>query len=420
MIEVVYKEEKKKPVGNQCFFKIPRNIRQIGEVDEDYKIYIEDYAYHYLDRMKEEKGKVALLLGQANWAEGVAYIFIKSAFYLEEMEVDVNHISFDEKIWSKANQIMEASFPNQEVVGWCFSMPECPMEITDAMFRAHMDYFGGNEKVFFLREPLDHEEVFFRYDNGKICRQQGFYLYYERNEAMQEFMVEDPKNVSIEGEIKVEDRAVKDFREIISGKKENGKKEKKEKGSGWFVYASAAAAILLALSLGTNYLSDYKKLEDAGQMVEELTTQTGEDLALAEEETDGENIEKIENVENIEVEEADTREVAAETASATLQPEEEEKEAEKVEETATKEETGEERKEEDNGKEENPDSQEEDQDETKTTAATHVSYIIQEGDTLTSISRQQYGDTTYIDEICRLNQISKDTVIYPGEIILLP
>ena len=32
MIEIVYEKEKQKPEGNEEFFRIPNNIRQIGEV----------------------------------------------------------------------------------------------------------------------------------------------------------------------------------------------------------------------------------------------------------------------------------------------------------------------------------------------------------------------------------------------------
>ena len=38
MIEIVYEKEKQKPEGNEGFFRIPNNIRQIGEVNETQKI----------------------------------------------------------------------------------------------------------------------------------------------------------------------------------------------------------------------------------------------------------------------------------------------------------------------------------------------------------------------------------------------
>ena len=90
MIEVIYEKEKEKAEGNQAFFRIPNNIRQIGEIQGNQKIYIEDYAYTYLCRIASEdsaKGRAAILLGQANWKDGKTYLFIKSAVALHDIEV---------------------------------------------------------------------------------------------------------------------------------------------------------------------------------------------------------------------------------------------------------------------------------------------------------------------------------------------
>ena len=90
MIEIVYEKEKQKPEGNEEFFRIPNNIRQIGEIEGTQKIYIEDYAYTYLCRISSEntgRGIAAILLGQANWKEGTSYLFVKSAVALSDMEI---------------------------------------------------------------------------------------------------------------------------------------------------------------------------------------------------------------------------------------------------------------------------------------------------------------------------------------------
>ena len=44
MIEIVYNKEKEKATGNEEYFCIPRNIRQIGTVPKENKIYLEDYG----------------------------------------------------------------------------------------------------------------------------------------------------------------------------------------------------------------------------------------------------------------------------------------------------------------------------------------------------------------------------------------
>ena len=103
MIEIVYEKEKQKPDGNEGYFRIPNNIRQIGEITGTQKIYIEDYAYTYLSRIATEnshKGIAAILMGQSNWKDGNSYLFVKSAVALENMEVSEEHLTFTQEIWN--------------------------------------------------------------------------------------------------------------------------------------------------------------------------------------------------------------------------------------------------------------------------------------------------------------------------------
>ena len=48
MIEVIYKDEKQEMKDGTTEWELPKNIRQIGLVSGDYRIYIEDYVYTFL------------------------------------------------------------------------------------------------------------------------------------------------------------------------------------------------------------------------------------------------------------------------------------------------------------------------------------------------------------------------------------
>ena len=65
MIEIVYKEEKQEARGNEGYFRLPKNIRQIGDCKGKQKIYLEDYVYTYLKKLSADSssGKAAILLG---------------------------------------------------------------------------------------------------------------------------------------------------------------------------------------------------------------------------------------------------------------------------------------------------------------------------------------------------------------------
>ena len=67
MIEVIYKEETAEQDGVQGTFSMPRNVRQIGLANGNYRIYVEDYVYTFLKRLSEEEkeqGKAAVLTGE--------------------------------------------------------------------------------------------------------------------------------------------------------------------------------------------------------------------------------------------------------------------------------------------------------------------------------------------------------------------
>ena len=52
MIEVIYKEDKEDQETVQEPFSMPRNVRQIGLTNGDYRIYVEDYVWQRKRRRK--------------------------------------------------------------------------------------------------------------------------------------------------------------------------------------------------------------------------------------------------------------------------------------------------------------------------------------------------------------------------------
>ena len=54
------------------------------------------------------------------------------------------------------------------------------------------------------------------------------------------------------------------------------------------------------------------------------------------------------------------------------------------------------------------------------TSAGGTTYIIRPGDTLYQISLNRYGTVEAMEQICALNGISANEIIYPGQVIVLP
>lgn len=381
MIEIVYEKEKQKPEGNEEFFRIPNNIRQIGEVGGTQKIYIEDYAYTYLCRIASEnsgRGISAILLGQSNWRDGTSYLFIKSAIVLTDMEINEEHLVFTQEIWNHVYEKNKEYFQEQEIVGWFLSIPGCSMEINQIICQTHLNHFGGNDKILFVMEPLEKEEAFYRYEDGKMIRQTGFYVYYEKNEAMRNYLVSQNEKSEKKTE-EVDDEAVHTFRKKIE--KKTGQEQKKA-GFPLFKTASVCAAAAV-LAVGVLYLNDYKKLK-------------GTEAVLAD----------LENTRQEENKEAVTPVNAPSAKKDQKEEKQEEQIAEKVEDK-------------DRNQQEVQNQTEPEKEAVADTPA-HQSYTIQPGDTMTRISVKNYGTIKKIKEICELNNMSETDTIYPGQIILLP
>lgn len=443
MIEIVYEKDKQKPEGNEGFFRIPNNIRQIGEVGGTQKIYIEDYAYTYLCRISSEnsrKGIAAILLGQANWKEGISYLFVKSAVALHDMEVSEEHLAFTQEIWNHVYEKNKEYFPEQEVVGWFLSIPGCSMELHEVICQTHLNHFGGNDKVLFAMEPLEKEEAFYRYEEGKMSRQTGFYVYYQRNEPMRDFLIAQNERLERKSE-EVDDSAVHTFRKKVE--KKNGQEEQRPRIP---VFKTASAcAVAAVLAVGVLYLNDYKKLKSTEEVLATLDTERTEkqqgtlpvngtvsdeensaaQAGKEEAQSAGELKEKQKENSGTDADSAGgTGESNQADASKNHQENAQENQQKGTDTKAAEDSDTEDGKSnlQDSGAAQEGTREEETSTEHSQAAGTETyqSYTIQQGDTITKISMKNYGSAKKIKEICELNSISEKDFIYPGQKILLP
>ena len=263
MIEVIYKEDKEDKETVQEPFSMPRNVRQIGLTNGDYRIYVEDYVYTFLSSLAEEekaegRGMAAVLTGEIQWTADMTCIFVKGAIAADSMEAAAEHIDFSEKVWQQLQDDKEQYFSEQEIVGWFFAQRQMVLEITELFVKVHLRHFGG-EKVLMLMEPGEREDAFFRYDNGTMVQLNGYYIYYEKNSQMQTYMIERNQRKGQETSEKVEDKAVRNFRKIIDSKKPE---EREEEKTSVFSYAATVCLALAVLVAGVNFYRNQQ--ENAG------------------------------------------------------------------------------------------------------------------------------------------------------------
>ena len=435
MIEFVYKE-KAKEEGPERKLDLPKNVRQIGEPEENRKIYIEDYVITYLKRFAKEEplgSRIAVLLGDSERMGGIPYLFIRSAVALKELEYSEGGIPFTDEVWAEVYSAVKEYFPAQDILGWFLSVPGYPMELDPGLARIHVNCFGGVDKVLLAAEPTDGDEDFFAYENGRLTRQKGYYIFYEKNEAMQRFMIDTGDGESIDEKEQFEDRAIKSFRAIVQEKKDiSGQKRVMT-----FLYTASTFLVMVVLVIGITLINNYEKMEGLEMALSDISrtleSQEAEEALAETENVDAGPTAAEPTVAEPAVTEPTAAEpTAAEPAAAEEQPAEEAEQeaAEKPEQEAAgeteREAAGESEQgsgEESGQEEPKAAEQEEPQQEAQEAAAEDTipeTYTVQKGDTLLGISRRIYGRDDQIDAICSLNGIDDSDRILAGQKLLLP
>lgn len=420
MIEVIYKEDTTEQEAAQESFSMPRNVRQIGLANGDYRIYIEDYVYTFLcslaeDEKPEGQGSVAVLTGEIQWTADMTCIFIKGAIAADGMEAAAEHNDFSEKLWQKLQEDKDQYFPEQEIVGWFFAQPQIAMEITELFVKVHLRHFGG-EKILMLMDPGEREDAFFRYDGGMMAKLSGYYIYYEKNSQMQTYMIERSQKEGGEASEEVEDRAVRNFRKIIDSK---NPEERGEEKTSVFSYAATVCLALAVLVAGVGFYrnqqektevpEDYRAASASVVQITPAVTEPVQSVSISPKAVQTQKPVQIQKP-------VQTQEAVRGTPVPTETTQKREKISITPEPRSSKKQSVSEATQKKDNK-----TEEKKTEETSAAAGNpRETYVIRPGDTLYQISLNRYGTVAAMEQICALNGISANEIIYPGQVIVLP
>lgn len=406
MIEIVYdKKTAEKDVKNETQYKMPKNIRQIGNAPDKKKIYIEDYVMTFLRKIAEPgntTSRGAILLGEYFKDGETETLFISGAVEAQNLEFDVDQIKFDDHIWSKLYADINKYFENLSVVGWFLSRMGFSTDINDKITRLHLENFRGRDKVLFVMDSLECDDAFYVCEKNRLIRQRGYYIYYVRNEPMQNYII-SRKNMTTEDKnnaaLRKDAELVKNFQAMRG---ENQKKEKTGKNKSYVRYAVASFVAIFALSMGIVVSGSYDKMKDIESTIRRMELEN-EDSGV--QVFSNNNTEQTIYTKDIESSESDKTTEETGNTTETGDTTESSGTTETASETNTSEDA------------ESGSTQAQQE-----TIATDKSkdYTIEEGDTLMSISLKMYNSPNYVDALMKANGIKEGDTIYPGEKITIP
>ena len=132
-------------------------------------------------------------------------------------------------------------------------------EVNDMILKLHVDNFAGEDKVLYIMDSLENEDAFYMMDHNYLCRQSGYYIYYARNESMQNFMILSRGEDGCEKtEEDFEDEAVmKNYRRIMEERAKTSRIERMNRR----LYAICSCLAIAVLGLGVAVFSNYQMLD---------------------------------------------------------------------------------------------------------------------------------------------------------------
>lgn len=347
--------------------QFPKNVKQIGNVCDEPKIYVEDYVDTYLNQLKEnaaENATGALLVGEIARQCGQDVVYVSGAIQMPDIEINGTEIVISEDSWSQVEEQKKEYFPDKELVGWCLVENGHPMGLTRGVAKIHERIFSRENSIFVWRDAVESEEIFYAYKYSELMQMGGHYVYYEKNPAMQNYMIEMRKPLGFTPSEMVEDRAAKDFRSTVRGK--SGCRD--GQAGNHFLYVASVLLMVIVLGMGISTLNNFDKMEAVQESIDALSQAVSP--------------EKEEPVMQVQMEEEmETEEKVEKTVTEGTVPE-------------------------------------------VSTIQEQLSmdnyYIVEKGDTLDSISMKHYGTIKQVDAICEMNGLDDGNLIFIGQKILLP
>lgn len=385
--------------------QLPKNVRQIGNVSDNPKIYVEDYVDTYLNQLREkarEQPVGVILTGELLKLEDENAVFVSGAVQMKEVKTNGNDIEITDEIMKEAKEEAARFFPECRIVGWGIIEDGSPMSRNREIKRIQEKEFAEEWNLFLWKNAREQEEVFYAYKFGEIMQMGGHYIYYEKNPEMQNYMINTRRENGVTPSEVVEDRAAKDFRSAVRQRMEI----KEQSQSSKLLYATSALLVVVVLAIGVSMMNNFERMESVQQSLEQLASAKGteakvdDNAQVNDQRVNGENENQInaqsEGQNQEETKENQNSETVAASGSVKASSDTKKSNDAKSEGTVPEVSTVQEQ------------------------LSQSDYYTVKKGDTLASISKKTYGDTGHVEAICKMNGLSDGNLIFIGQKLLLP
>lgn len=380
------------------------SVKTVGDVDCEYHIYIEDYVYTYLYQLAAAdlaKESSAVLIGEI-------YKDSKEAVVRAAIPIDMDKLGegaewIDMGVAQEIEEQRKSYFADQDIIGWMHMQPGYGTMLTMKELREHQSVFEGNGTICMLVDAINKIETVFVYEEDELKEQSGYCMYYERNEEMQQFMLDHPFTAGAKEEIK--DTVVNQFREI--GKIRKAEYAQRKNLNLTVMAASiiliALTAVIVKMNEHKDYISASGNLTQVGNTMDTANQLNADQNALLAESPLDQISNNAEGVESLNGEVAANEDATNNETVPAINENEKKEEASAQEAQPTTAPAADTKKEKAEEK-----------------VGDYDTYTVETGDTLADICYKQYGSAERSMEVAKFNGLSDTNQIYVGQELKMP
>ena len=181
MAKRVKKEAARKSNGKQPENMLPQNILAVGErVEESKNIYILQSVYkeiHRFTRNKTTNESGGMLVGTILEELGKTNIIISGFVEAKYTEATPTTLKFTHETWEYVHKEIDRRHKGKKIVGWIHTHPDFGIFLSEYDKFIHQNFFNEDYQVAYVVDPIQKNEGFYFWINGKIEKCRGFYVF---------------------------------------------------------------------------------------------------------------------------------------------------------------------------------------------------------------------------------------------------
>ncbi|MBQ9986544.1 MAG: Mov34/MPN/PAD-1 family protein [Oscillospiraceae bacterium] len=173
--------KKKKAVSRELLPELPQNIFPVGErVLDNKNIYIHQKVYaqiHKFASNKTENEHGGILVGRVVNEMGKENTIIEAFIEAKYNAATPTTLTFTHETWEHFHSEMDKKYKDRKIVGWIHTHPNFGIFLSENDRFIQQNFFTDVNQVAYVVDPIQNDEGFFFWVDGRLERCPGFYLF---------------------------------------------------------------------------------------------------------------------------------------------------------------------------------------------------------------------------------------------------